>query len=187
MAELTRWGAVTQRESDWAGLAERIDKLGQLRTRFTFESGLVIHDRLFSADGLLTRISLAARADPKSRRLPADTLPRDVRQYLNDLVTDAGTPNVQWHKHLHYLGDIVDIVRSAKTLAATQPPTGAAAMAITSQACRELATRASKAKDDLLADANGLLVDAEGRPQPYGLPLRGLLDRLEPLIQWGEM
>ena len=47
-AELTRWGAVTQLESDWADLAERIDKLRQLRTRFTFESGVVIHDRLFS-------------------------------------------------------------------------------------------------------------------------------------------
>jgi hypothetical protein len=186
-AELTRWGAVSQRESDWADLAERIDKLRQLRTRFTFESGLVMHDGLFADDGLLTRIGLAARAAPDSRRLPAESLPRDVREHLNDLVIEAETPTVQWHKHLHFLGDVVDIVRTATTLAAAQPPTGAAAAAITSQPCRDLATRAAKAKEELLADANGLLVDAEGQPQPYGLPLRALLDRLEPLIQWGEM
>jgi len=185
--ELTRWGAVSRQESDWADLAERIDKVRQLRTRFTFESGTVMHDGLFADDGLLTRIGRAARAAPDSRRLPADSLPRDVREYLNGLVAEAETPTLQWHKHLHFLGDIGDIVRTARTLAAAQPPTRAAATTITSQSCRDLATRAAKTKEELLADANGLLVDAEGQQQPYGLPLRALLDRLEPLIQWGEM
>jgi hypothetical protein len=186
-AELTRWGAVAQRESDWADLANRIDKLRQLRTRFTFESGHVMHDGLFADDGLLSRIGLAARAAPDNRLLPAESLPRDVREHLDGLVEEAGTPTVQWHKHLHFLGDVVDITRAARMLAATQPPTGAAAAAITSPACRDLATRVAKSKEELLADANGLLVDTEGQPQPYGLPLRALLDRLEPLIQWGEM
>ncbi len=185
--ELTRWGAVNQQESDWAALVERIDKLRQLRARFTFESGTVMHDGLFADDGLLTRIGLAARAAPGSRRLPPDSLPRDVRGYLTGLVAEAETPTVQWHKHLHFLGDISDIVRTARRLAATQPPTGAAAAVITSQACRDLATRAAKTKEELLADANGLLVNVEGQPQPYGQPLRALLDQLEPLIQWGEI
>jgi hypothetical protein len=185
--ELTRSGAVHQQENGLATRAERIDKLRHLRTRFTFESGVVMHDALFADDGLLTRISLTARAAPDSRRLPPEVLPRDVRGYLNGLVAEAEAPTVQWHKHLHFLGDIGDIVRTARTLAATQPPTGAAAMAITSQACRQLAVRAARTKDELLADTNGLLVNADGQPQPYGLPLRALLYRLEPLILWGEI
>lgn len=186
-AELSRWDAVTQQECDWSDLAKRIDKLEQLRRRFTFESGLVMHDSLFGADGLLTRIRLAARAAPASRQLADKSLPQDIREYLNALVADAGAPPIQWHNQLHFLGDIVDIVRRARMLAATQQPKEAAGAAITSQACRNLAVRAAKAKGELLADANGLLVDGDGRPQPYGLPLRSLLERLGPLIQWGEM
>jgi hypothetical protein len=186
-AELSRWDAAAQRESDWSRLAGRIDKLEQLRTRFAFESGVVMHDALFRADGLLSEIRRAARMPAGSRQLSAVGLPHDARQYLNDLVADAGAPTIQWGNQLHFLSDIVDIVRSARALAATQRPTGAAAAVISSQACRDLAAGAAKAKDELLADANGLLADADGGSQPYGLPLRALLERLEPLIQWGEM
>jgi hypothetical protein len=179
-AELSRWDRATQTEDDWTALAERIDKLEQLRTRFTFESGAVMHAGLFDADGALTRIRVAARDDPSARDRLDVSLPMDVRAYLDGLVTAVGTPRVQWHKQLHFLSDITGIVRSARMLAAGQPSAGAAAAAIRSQACRDLAVAAAKGADELLADANGL-------PQPYGVPLRALLERLGPLTRWGTM
>lgn len=185
--ELSRWDAVTRQESAWADLAGRIDKIEQLRRRFDFEAGEKMHDSLFSEDGLLTRIRAAARCVPAARRLPGENLPQDVKGYLNDLVAKAGAPPIQWHNQLHFLRKVEEIVRYARTLAVTRQPGEATSAAIASGACRHLASWTATAKGELLADANGLLVGADGRPQPYGLPLRALLERLEPLIQWGEM
>lgn len=185
-AELSRWDVVTQREGEWADLADRIDRL-ERRRRFNFDSGLAMQRGLFSDEGLLARIRRAARDAPVHRKLPAQTLPRDVRAHLDGLVASADAPAVQWGNQLHFLGEITDIVRRARSLTAPGGNGGTAPAAITSRACRELASRMAGAQEKLLADANSLLSDADGRPLPYGLPLRALLERLEPLIRWGEV
>jgi hypothetical protein len=160
-------------------LRDRVEKLRKLRQRFSFDSGTALHDALFAKDGLLGLIGSAAAdgldAFPELR----PKLPHDVRRHMGQLIKDAGERPMVWHKHVNFLSNVEDIVRSARNIAdgagrAAPPPDELPQV----RASEHIGRYAADHWEQLFAQATGTI------PRPYDLPPRALLDALTPLVRW---
>ncbi|MFF8711858.1 hypothetical protein ACF07T_10520 [Streptomyces sp. NPDC015184] len=107
-------------------LAQRIDDFRPARQTFAFRGGYYLHDQLFAADGLMTRIQAAAEAPGPGT---ADTyaelgsaLPPgpDIRPYLDEIVADGHHPAVQWTNYnlMRYADRAAGIVDHAREVVA---------------------------------------------------------------------
>jgi hypothetical protein len=179
-AEVARSALLAQSRQRWDVLRDELDRIKALRQRFDFESGLAMHDRLFAADGLLTRIRAAAAGDADLRvGLPQD-LPGNVQQHLERLIADAGLPPIQWSRQRTFLERVESAVREVRALA----PTAAVSRDLPGdripvvEGCRGIARVMAEDWDDLFTEVRQL-------PAPFTLPPMALLDRLNPLAQWG--
>lgn len=163
-------------------LSERIDKLEALRRRFSFDTGLALHQSLFSGDGMLSVIRSALQGgDPAALAGLRPRLPADVRRHMDNLIAAADERPMEWHSQVSFLRSVEDIVRTARELA------DAAAFAGDSQSrdsdalirrCEKLARHVASSWDSLFAEATSSVA------APYGQPMLALLDKLNPLARW---
>ncbi|WNZ12013.1 TrmB family transcriptional regulator sugar-binding domain-containing protein [Streptomyces sp. 11x1] len=108
-------------------LAQRVEDFRPARQTFAFRGGYYLHDQLFAADGLMTRIQAVAGAPgPGTADAYAElgsALPPgpDILLYLDEIVADGHHPAIQWTNYnlMRYAdraGGIVDNAREVVAL-----------------------------------------------------------------------
>jgi hypothetical protein len=159
-------------------LIEEIDKIELLRARFDFATGQALHLRLFASDGLLSTIrSTALDGVPACLDL-SPILPTDVRGHLDDLIAEAGEKPMEWHRQVHFLHKVEDIVRSVRVIMA-----GASRIRLDDDEPR-LMPDVVDLGGLLAVRREALLSEATAIGRPWELPMTALLDRLNPLVVW---
>ncbi|WP_107424270.1 hypothetical protein [Kitasatospora albolonga] len=163
-------------EARWEAVAELSDQIRRRRQRFSFNSGLAIHDGLFGADGLLTQVERAARGDVLVRTEIAPRFHLDLQEHMDRLVSDAGEQPVEWRKQRPYFRRIEGLVLEARRLTYHEENRDGTAPGI-ERGWREFAAATA-------LHWNALSSEAEALPHPYRHPLSAVLHRLGPLAQW---
>ena len=160
-------------------LYDKIEKMRKLRQRFSFDSGEALHDGLFAKDGLLTRIGAAAAAGVPAFADLCMSLPNDTKNHLDQIVADANEKPMVWHKHVSFLNNVQDMVRTARDLADAAVRTDAPPDDLPQ-------VRAATALGEYVAGQWELLFAEAGSAiaHPHDLPARALLDQLSPLARW---
>lgn len=178
---LSRSAALADSHQRWADLAEEVDKVRQLRQRFAFTSGRVMHDGLFAQDGLLTAIHAASVGGETERNRLTTVLTSDVRKHLDGLVAQAGVEPVEWSRQHNFLNKIDHIVRDARRLATVHSEDDP-------YASEEAALASYRDVADVIAESwDALYSEASTASYPHSFPLLALLDRLTPLATWAKV
>ncbi|MFD0409347.1 hypothetical protein [Kitasatospora sp. NPDC127116] len=118
---LTEQAARAQR-----ALAQRVEDFRPSRQAFAFRGGYYLHDQLFAANGLMTRIQeVAAAPRPYTAGTYAElesVLPPgpDILGHLNKIVADGHHPPVQWTNYnlMRYADRAAEIVDGAREVVA---------------------------------------------------------------------
>ncbi|MCM2422856.1 hypothetical protein [Streptomyces sp. RKAG293] len=177
-AQLSSAPSAAEVEAQWGDIAELLDQIRRRRQRFTFTSGFVIHDGLFSSDGLLTHVERAARGDVLTRTELAPWLHLDLQEHMDRLVSDAGGQPVEWRKQRPYFRRIENLVLDAKRLTYHGEARGGGVPEI-ERGWRDFAA-------DVALHWNALSSEADAFPDPYRHPLSAVLHRLSPAAQWSK-
>jgi hypothetical protein len=177
--QVTSAVGIAERETEWTALHRTIDDMRQRRQRWSFNTGLAIHDFLFSEGGFLAAIDAAATGGDADRARVVELLPTDVRGTIDAAVHTRGEPPMAWSKHRAYLRDVEASVESARRLA----------RAVIEGAEPRPAELVLRATEDLVRtlgpEAGVLAVEVETTDSPLGGPLRTLLRRLDSVLRWG--
>jgi hypothetical protein len=178
MNEQTRRDTLAGLDVDRKDLLDDIEGIRRLENRFEFPTGKALRRGLFSPEGLLTRIRAAALTDCAAFPPLADSLPRNVHDYLDEIIKEAGETPMSWGNQMSFLRNIEGFVRRARHIAAVAPDVldPAKGMALKSGHVA-IAQQAGR-------DLNVLLLEIGEQDATVQPPLRVLLSRLEPLAAW---
>ncbi|MFE7646613.1 hypothetical protein [Streptomyces phaeoluteigriseus] len=175
-AQLSSAPSAAEVEAQWGAVAELLDQIRRRRQRFSFNSGLAIHDGLFGSDGLLTHVERAARGDVLTRTELVPRLHLDLQEHMDRLVSDAGEQAVEWRKQRPYFRRIESLVLEARRLSYHGEARDGAAPEI-ERGWRDFAAATA-------LHWNALSSEADAFPDPYRHPLSAVLHRLGPAAQW---
>ena len=160
-------------------LVDLVERLAQLRNRFTFPAGRVLYRELFSPHGLLTTVLAAAKTGADQVAALSPTLPGDVQRYLDRIIERVpDAPAMVWSSQLGWLRTVEDVVGTCSRLAALiarRSNDGRAIILGTGQAV--IARHMAGSWDQMFSEADGL-------GWPWRHPLLALMDALEPVVLW---
>ncbi|UYM25760.1 hypothetical protein NQP46_30675 [Streptomyces albus] len=133
-SEAERTRRVEQVDRARNALAQRIDDFRPARQTFAFRGGYYLHDQLFAADGLMTRIQAVAEAPGPGT---ADTCEKlgaalpsgpDIRPYLDEIVAAGQHSAIQWTNYnlMRYADRAAGIVDDAREVVALMAELAAA-------------------------------------------------------------
>ncbi|HEV7652725.1 MAG TPA: hypothetical protein VGP26_31605 [Actinophytocola sp.] len=176
--ELRRATSQMDLDETLRGLVVDIDKLACLRGRFDFNTGQVLHDRMFVSGGLLDVVRRAAVGDATERAALRDRLPEHVRDHLDGLIAEANVPPMEWGHHGQFLRNVEKMVRMMQQVIAEETVSTMAPQD------RQLIEGSADLARHLAAEWGKLFSEAKSVAEPYGEPLLGLMDILNPMVEW---
>ena len=170
-------------EKEREEILQNIERLKEVRHRFTFPACCVLYRNLLAPGGLLTVLGETAGTGLRAvAELEAD-LPQDVQAFLDRIIdvarsSDRGIDEMIWSSQLGFLRTVEAVISSSRRIREQWAASRTAAPI--SGLPAGLATIAAHLEEhwkELFTEA-----DALGSPFQEG-PLR-LLDLLEPVVQW---
>ncbi|MFE8989548.1 hypothetical protein ACFYMI_17275 [Streptomyces collinus] len=170
-------------------LAQRVEDFRPARQTFAFRGGYYLHDQLFAADGLMSRIQeLADASGPGTAGTYAElgsALPSgpEILGYLDKIVADGHHPPVQWSNYslMRYADRAAGIIDSAREVVALmgELATASDGGADTDGHHRQVTQLVRERWDELFQEAEAL-------GPLYAQPALALLRRLRPLNRVAE-